>query len=322
MFAPHITPTPLPIFQGLDGDGGRERFVEAARRTTTAFRLPPAVAAEWVISFLSGPAREEVLSRPLEERDTGDKVLGVLAATFQTISNAIDSNRRFYLRRQGVDESLLVYAQSLASLAAQANRARKDAVPAWALSERFVDGVASNQLRGHLKGHLRNQRDITFTALRDEARRWTRENPDSYVEQVTATQVEELRATVATLSAQIAEGRRQPLAPETPLPPQTRPTDRHARYHCQWCNRSGHVEADCYSKRKYLQHHPTWPETRATPERDTWRATPERDPWPETPANQPRGPRPRHNDMAGDQARFTNRRMAGRSGRPSNQGNY
>ena len=214
----NVTPTPLPIFSGLDDERGCENFLESARRTTQAFHMPATVAVEWILSFLQGTAREEVLGRPPSDRDHPEKVLKIIQETFGSNHNALERVRRFHTRKQQPSESILEYGQSLQQLASQANRTRPEAIPDWALKERLIDGVASTALKAHMREHRRQFPDASFLTLREEARRWTRENPEVDIDVVTAGQLEELRATVAALTAKLNEPSSQPRGYWQPSP--------------------------------------------------------------------------------------------------------
>lgn len=245
-----LQPAPLPIFRGEEGEDSSV-FCDAARRAIHSFNIPQLMAAEWVIASLHGPAREEILSRPADRRTTGEDILAILEEAFKTSYSALDRLRRFHGRRQGTTETVLDYGHSLAALARQANSSQRDAVPAWALRDRFIDGLSSSALRAHLREKLRQVPDCDFLTLRDDARKWARDYPEeATVNPVTVAseQLEQLRLTVAALTARLDK-------PKTEIPqPQPASEPRQASpQRCFWCDQPGHFEADCPAKRRYFE---------------------------------------------------------------------
>ena len=77
-----IQPPKLPRFTGEADGCDADEFIQEAERILRNFRMEEGTAVEWLIQFLEGSARREVLTRAAGEADTAAKVLAVLAATF------------------------------------------------------------------------------------------------------------------------------------------------------------------------------------------------------------------------------------------------
>ena len=209
-------------------------------------------AVEWLIQALEGYARREVLTHAAGEADTAAQVLAFFAATFGDHRDLSALLTSFHGRRQGMEESVVGYAQHLLMLTTKLNAAQADAINPAMLCDRFIDGLHPPSLRRDIRRYAREHDDVTFHPDRAEAQRWMREDADVEVraEQVLVAQpqhnkeVEELRAQVAALTANTAELQAELRHQSTRAP---RPKV------CYWCEQPGHFQRDCAERRQYAQ---------------------------------------------------------------------
>ncbi|XP_070182311.1 uncharacterized protein [Littorina saxatilis] len=273
-----VRPPKLPLFTG-DSEGCElEDFAREARRIIHHYALENlgGESAEWMIQSLEGAARREVTSRPPADTATADLVLAALQESFGDHRTKSAMLSTFHSRRQGNNEGVLNYAQTLHALQARLNNLAVDTVTDEALRDRFVDGLQPPALRRDIRRFIREREDADFTAVRAEALRWMREDADCDVrsEQVTATparssEVDELRHQVAELVKQTAALRTElNQRPAYPEPSQNHPSHfsvNHpshqlpaSRPRCWLCSKYGHLQARCPLKRQILnaQSHP------------------------------------------------------------------
>nr|KAG5690604.1 hypothetical protein BaRGS_022608 [Batillaria attramentaria] len=218
---PLLEPPRLPQFSGEGSQADLKDFLREARLVLGAFRFPVRAGAWWVLRSLEGYARYEVESRRNEWTTAAD-ILRILEEEFTVKPDINVVGRAFYTRQQGVAESVMGYSHAMDALAVMCNEAHPGSVTPNLLISRFADGLHPPQLRRDIKRYLRDKPGSSFPEVRQEAMRWMREeahiSSNSPYAQPSAMslEVEQLRLTVAALTARLEQSSEPPLPEASP----------------------------------------------------------------------------------------------------------
>lgn len=108
----------LPFFTGDTEGCELEDFAREALRIIHHYALDNlgGESAEWVIQSLEGAARREVTGRPSADTATADLVLTALQGSFGDHITKSAMLSSFHNRRQGTNEGVLNFAQTLLAL--------------------------------------------------------------------------------------------------------------------------------------------------------------------------------------------------------------
>ncbi|XP_070184086.1 uncharacterized protein [Littorina saxatilis] len=263
---PHwqVFPPPrLPVFTSGDDGCHLDHFTTEARRVISHFNMAAlgGEGAEWLIQSLAGAARKEVNLHPPQATATADLVLTILQDTFGDHASSSSLLSSFFTRYQGQEEGLLSYAHSLQSLHVKINSVVPDTLTDDALRDHFIDGLFLHPLRRDLLRFVRGREAVTFAAVRAEALRWMREDVDVVADQATPVSKERsaglsrLQVPVNELAVSSAELRAALDQHPRAAPRQQQPS---AKPRCWLCNRHGHLQSRCPTKRHGSQQPLSW----------------------------------------------------------------
>ena len=152
-----------------------------AKAAILAQGLKDKLAADFLLSHLEGPPKCEVKYTPEKDRDTADKVFGLLDESFGEVLTADAIVDAFYNRVQRERESLMDFSLALRELVERANRKDPDSFPDKdkTLRDRFARKVRDQTLRRVLKDKIRKEPTMTFRQLRTEALLWMEDDGSS-----------------------------------------------------------------------------------------------------------------------------------------------
>ena len=158
-------------FSGRDGTQTVYEFVEEMLRVLKSRPTPPEEQADFILSHLEGPAKEELRYRSPGEKKDPNAILDLLSEAFAERSTASELMSDFYSTKQESGQSLREYSHSLMrklDLVARvdptfiSNREKT-------LSNQFAENVSSVWLKRELKRSLRSKPKMSFSDLREEA---------------------------------------------------------------------------------------------------------------------------------------------------------
>ncbi|XP_070175621.1 uncharacterized protein [Littorina saxatilis] len=248
-----FSPPRLPLFTSSKDGCLLDDYVTEARRIIAHFNLEAlgGEAAEWLIQSLAGPAKKEINLHPPQATATADLVLTILQDTFGDHASSSSLLSSFFTRYQGQEEGLLSYAHSLQSLHVKINSVVPDTLTDDALRDHFIHGLFLHPLRRDLLRFVRGREAVPFAAVRAEALRWMRDDFEVVTKQQhqateSSTKVRSLQLQVSELAIKSAELR---AALHQRPPAASRQQKPSAKPRCWLCNRHGHLQSRCPTKR-------------------------------------------------------------------------
>ncbi|KAK2185275.1 hypothetical protein NP493_241g06095 [Ridgeia piscesae] len=128
-------------------------WAEEARSCILAQKLSGEAAANFLLSYLDGPARLEVRCRPSAVKKDADSILVALEDVFGDKETANQLLRRFFYRKQLPGEPIATYSHGLIDIADRLQRleARSSAERDVMLRDQFVENVRDMHLRWDVK---------------------------------------------------------------------------------------------------------------------------------------------------------------------------
>ena len=173
----------LKKFSGRHGDNelSIEDFIDNAKSAITSRGLPLPEQANFVLSYLEGPAKEEMKLYPKSDLTNSDKILDLLQESFGEKRSVPQLLKAFYDRRQREGETLRAFSHALRELQAkiQKKSVTKSSGQDAALRDHFAENVRDPLLRKELKKFIRTHPEISFLDTREEAIRWAEEDEKS-----------------------------------------------------------------------------------------------------------------------------------------------
>ena len=173
----------LKKFSGRHGDNelSIEDFIDNAKSAITSRGLPLPEQANFVLSYLEGPAKEEMKLYPKSDLTNSDKIFDLLQESFGEKRSVPQLLKAFYDRRQREGETLRAFSHALRELQAkiQKKSATKSSGQDAALRDHFAENVKDPLLRKELKKFIRTHPEISFLDTREEAIRWAEEDEKS-----------------------------------------------------------------------------------------------------------------------------------------------
>jgi hypothetical protein len=107
----------LPKLRGEVFPGATDQFSREVRRILKNYKLQDGAAVEFIISALSGTARQEIIGQADDEIATPEQVLTILEETFGDRRGLQTLLSNFHSCRQGRTEGVVEFAQRLQQLA-------------------------------------------------------------------------------------------------------------------------------------------------------------------------------------------------------------
>ena len=173
----------LKKFSGRHGDNelSIEDFIDNAKSAITSRGLPLPEQANFVLSYLEGPAKEEMKLYPKSDLTNSDKIFDLLQESFGEKRSVPQLLKAFYDRRQREGETLRAFSHALRELQAkiQKKSVTKSSGQDAALRDHFAENVRDPLLRKELKKFIRTHPEISFLDTREEAIRWAEEDEKS-----------------------------------------------------------------------------------------------------------------------------------------------
>jgi hypothetical protein len=171
----------LPTFAGPPKESAgleaEEWVLDMRAHLATRTDLPETKKAGIVLDQLEGRPRREMRHRG-DECTTPEGIFKVVLDLFSkagvgtTVSGL---KEKFFMRRQGAEESVLDYSHSLLQLQSQVKaRDPKRPILEAELKERFAAGLRESQLRRDLLRLVEEDATLSYMALRDKAIQWSR----------------------------------------------------------------------------------------------------------------------------------------------------
>ena len=135
----------LRKFSGRHGDNelSIEDFIDNAKSTITSRGLPPPEQANFILSYLEGPAKQEMKLYPKSELKNSDKIFDLLQESFGERSSVPQLLKAFYDRRQREGETLRAFSHSLRELQSKIEKksVTKSSGQDAALRDHFAENV-------------------------------------------------------------------------------------------------------------------------------------------------------------------------------------
>ena len=165
-----VTPRKLSTFSGEFPNKLSDWIVEA-RSAVRSQRLQDADSVDFLRAHLEGVARNEVKFANPDDRATADQVFEILQNAFGEKLSATQVLDMFHARTQKEGESLRSFAHALMELLTRATTIDEECVADEdrLLKEKFADKVKDRNLRRELKRIIRQQPDMNFRELLQEA---------------------------------------------------------------------------------------------------------------------------------------------------------
>ena len=194
----------LRKFSGRQGENelSIDDFIDNAKSAITSRGLPPPEQANFIFSYLEGPAKEEIKLFPKSDLKEPEKIFALLQQSFGEKRSVPQLLKAFYDRRQREGETLRSYSHALRDLQAKIlEKQPKTSDSDSALRDHFLENVRDSLLRKELRKFVRDHPSVSFLDVREEAIRWAEED-----EKISAP-----RSRV--VSSQEATSSEQPLSP-------------------------------------------------------------------------------------------------------------
>ena len=169
----------LRKFSGRHGENelSIEDFIDNAKSAITSRGLPLPEQANFVLSYVEGPAKEE-MKRALTN---SYKIFDLLQESFGEKRSVLQLLKAFYDRQQREGETLRAFSHALRELQAKIEKksVTKSSGQDPALRDHFAENVRDPLLRKELKKFIRTHPEISFLDTREEAIRWAEEDEKS-----------------------------------------------------------------------------------------------------------------------------------------------
>ena len=135
----------LRKFSGRHGDNelSIEDFIDNAKSAITSRGLPFPEQANFILSYLEGPAKEEMKLYPKSDLKNSDKIFDLLQESFAGKRSVPQLLKAFYDRRQREGETLRAFSQTLRELQAKIEKksVTKSSGQDAALRDHFAENV-------------------------------------------------------------------------------------------------------------------------------------------------------------------------------------
>lgn len=164
----------LPIFSGKADDVRVEKFAAEAERAIANYAIDGGLAVEFVLRYLEGEARDDVLYLPEDQRTTATMILNHLREVYADTRSVSTLLTVFYSRCQQPGESFLQYSHALREIEARVLNKSREALPPTAVRDRFVEGIGDRETKRHLDTLVERRPDATLALVRQKATTWTR----------------------------------------------------------------------------------------------------------------------------------------------------
>ena len=164
-----------------DNELSIEDFTDNVKSAITSRGLPLPEQANLVLSYLEGPAKEEMKLYPKSDLTNSDQIFHLLQESFGEKRSVPQLLKAFYDRRQREGETLRAFSHALRELQAkiQKKSVTKSSGQDAALRDHFAENVRDPLLRKELKKFIRTHPEISFLDTREEAIRWAEEDEKS-----------------------------------------------------------------------------------------------------------------------------------------------
>lgn len=159
----------IPIFYGRRQSPNDLSFQEWKVEVETAFkawRTPENDQAEFILRYLGGEAKREVLV--MKKREKLEDILKLLKAIYGDNLPVSSILSKFYARNQAATESVRHYALSLQELSLKIPGETPESISDHALRDKFVDGLRSLFLKSEVRRAIRIKPESTFAEVKEE----------------------------------------------------------------------------------------------------------------------------------------------------------
>ena len=136
---------------------------------------------EFILDHLDGAAKSEVRLRPVDCKDTPEKIFTIIESVYLVQETNSQLRQRFYERVQKETETIETYSLALMKMAKRiAMREGSDLENMdKVLIDKFVDGVRDPQLKRELSKHAFEHSKMPFLEFRGQILRWIDDKPTS-----------------------------------------------------------------------------------------------------------------------------------------------
>ena len=175
----------IPNEQKLRKSSGRhgdnvlsiEDFIDNAKSAITLRGLPLSEQANFVLSYLEGPAKEEMKLY----LTNSDQIFDLLQESFGEKRSVPQLLKAFYDRPQREGETLREFSHALRGLQSKIEKksVTKSSGQDAALRDHFAENARDPLLRKELKKFIRTPLEVSFLDTREEAIRWAEEDEKS-----------------------------------------------------------------------------------------------------------------------------------------------
>lgn len=152
-------------------------FIDNAKSGITSRGLPSSDQANFILSYLEGPAKEEIKLFPKSDLKEPEQIFGVLQESFGEKRSVSQLLKAFYDHRQQEGETLWSYFHALRDLHTKIQKKQsKTSNYDHALRDHFVENVRDSLFRKELRKFAHTHPSISFLDTREEAIRWAEED--------------------------------------------------------------------------------------------------------------------------------------------------
>ena len=169
----------LRKFSGRQGENelSIDDFIDNAKSAITSRGLPSSEQANFIFSYLEGPAEEEIKLYPKSSLKEPEAIFNLLQESFGEKRSVPQLLKAFYDRRQQEGETLRSYSHALRDLQAKILKKQpKMSDSDSALRDHFLENVRDSLLRKELRKFVRDHPSVSFLDVREEAIRWAEED--------------------------------------------------------------------------------------------------------------------------------------------------